>query len=87
MKKIIEKMNGGLRKKCDAMPPERRRVVVICSLVIFAVLAIISAVDGLFLQNNRSRLPEVEHIKLLNLPKPSDESMNTLNLNSHDDDE
>jgi hypothetical protein len=87
MKRIIEKMNGGLRKKCDTLPPERRRVVVICSLVVFAILAIYSAVDGIVLLNNRGKLPEVEHIKLLNLPKPSDESMNTLNLNSHDDDE
>jgi hypothetical protein len=45
-------------------------------------------IDAIKTSDNRRRLPEVEHIKQLDLPKPNNESMPLNNkLNSHDDNE
>ena len=87
MKKIIEKMNHGLHKKCDALSPQKRRVLVICSLIVFAALAVYTAIDAIILSDNRRQLPEVEHIKKLDLPKLNKKSMNPSNFNNHDDDD
>jgi len=87
MKRIIENVNNGLRRKCDALSPDRRRVVVICSLIVFAALAVYTAVDAIVFVDKRRQLPDVEHIKKLDVPKSNNESINSLNFNNHDDDE
>ena len=76
-----------LRSVCDGLSPKNRLVVVIFLFVVFAVLAVYMAIDAINFGNDRQRLPEVEHIKKLDVPKQNSESIKPYNLNSHDDDE
>jgi len=84
--KIGKRIDNRLRSICDGLSPKMRLVMVIGSLVVFAALAVYMAIDAINFEDNR-QLPEMEHIKQLNLPKSNHESMNPLNFNSHDDDE
>jgi hypothetical protein len=85
--KIGERANNRLRSACDGLSPKKRLVVVILLFVVFAVLAVYMAIDAIKFDDIRRRLPEVEHIKQLDVPKPNNESMNPLIFNSDDDDE
>ena len=82
---IGEKAANRLRSACDGLSPQKRLVVVIFLFVVFAALVVYMAIDAINFEDNRRQLPEVEHIKQLNLPKSTDESMNSINFNSHDD--
>ena len=81
-----KKPENRLRSVCDGLSPKNRLVVVIFLFVVFAVLAVYMAIDAINFGNDR-HLPEVEHIKKLDVPKQNNESIIPYNLNSHDDDE
>jgi len=85
MKNLIENAKSSLRRKCDGLTPEKRRMVVICSFVVFAALAVYTAVDAIIFQDNRRHLPDVEHIRQMDIPKSKTESINPLIINNDDD--
>ena len=85
--KAGKKTENRLRSACDGLSPKRRLVVVIFLLVVFAALAVYMAIDAINFGDKQRLLPEVEHIKQLDVPKPNNESIILYNLNSHDDDE
>ena len=87
IRKFIEKTDNGLHRKCDGLPPERRRIIVIVSLIAFAMMAVYMAVGSVLFMDHSHEMPDMEHIKKLDLPKPQNESINPLKFNEDDDDE
>ena len=85
IRKFVEKTDSGLRRKCDGLSPERRRNIVVGSLIVFAIMAIYMAIGSILFPENRNRIPDVEHIKKLDLPKLQNESINPLKFNEDDD--
>jgi hypothetical protein len=73
-----------LVKKCS-LSEKCRKINVVCSLIVFALMAIVMAVDCIVYMDDDDirHLPEVEHIRDLKLPEY--ESINPLNLYDHDD--
>ena len=74
-----------LRRMCDGISPQKRVVVVIISLLVFAVMTVYMAVNSIFGASNP--ILNVEHIKKLNLPHSGNESINTLIFDNYDDEQ
>jgi hypothetical protein len=83
--KIMEIGENRLRTMCDGLSPKKRLVVVISSLIVFAVMAVYMAVSSIYF-SQRPEL-EIEHIERLKLPRSENEKFNPLFFDSHDNDE
>jgi hypothetical protein len=80
--KTVEIGKNRLRTMCDRLSPQKRFVVVISSLIVFAMMAIYMAISSIyFLQ--RPEL-EIKHIEGLKLPRANNDSINTLKFSKHD---
>jgi hypothetical protein len=88
-KKIEEKKNfdSRLRKICDKIPPNRRRILVYYMFTVFAVLAIYMAVTAIIFWNNPRQLPHIDPIKQLDITHSKNDSINPLNFNDYGIDE
>ena len=87
MKKIIKrtgkKADNRLRALCDGLSPEKRLVVVITALIVFAVMAVYMAVGSICF----AQRPElnIRHIEGLDHKRVKNDSINRLNIKNHDD--
>ena len=81
----VKKAESRLRKFCDGLPPERRNIIVLCSFVAFAALAIYMMFDAFNFEYRHRKLPDIDHIRQLDLSKSKTDSINTLKINNYDD--
>jgi hypothetical protein len=80
--KTVEIGKNRLRAMCDGLSPKKRFVVVISSLIVFAMMAVYMAISSIyFLQ--RPEL-DIEHIEGLKLPRANNDSINILKFSNHD---
>ena len=84
-RKIVERADNRLRMMCDRLSPRRRFVLVIISLILFAVTAVYMAIGSIYFAHR----PElnIEHIEGLKLPRANNDSINNLIIRNHDDTE
>ena len=80
-----KKANNRLRKFCDGLSPERRNIIVLCSLVVFAALAIYMMFDAFNFEYRHRKMPDIDHIRQLDLPTSKTDSINPLKINDYDD--
>jgi hypothetical protein len=80
--KTVEKTDNRLRTLCNRLSPQKSLVVVISSLIVFAVMAVYMAIDAV----NFGQKPELEikHIDGLKLPRVNNDSINTLKFSDYD---
>ena len=80
-----KKPENRLRSVCDGLSPKNRLVVVITSLIVFAIMAVYMAVSSVY-GNNQPEM-NVQHIEGLKIQRASDLIINPLKIEEDDDDE
>jgi len=78
-----QKANNRLQTMCDDLPPKKRLVLVITSLVVFAVMAVYMAISSVY-GNNQPEM-NVQHIEGIKLHRANDNSINPLKIEEDDD--
>ena len=74
------KADNRLRRMCDELPPQKRLVAVIATLIVFAALAVYMAISSVYREDKQDL--KVEHIQQLKitLPDTQTDSMNALKI-------
>jgi hypothetical protein len=89
MKEIIsktgKKADNRLHAICDGLSPKKRLVVVITSLIVFAVMAVYMAISSIN-YGQKSEM-NIQHIEGLKIQRANDGSINNLKIEEDDDDE
>ena len=78
-----QKADNRLRTMCDGLSPKKRLVVVISSLIVFAVMAVYMAVSSVYGINNPKL--KIEHIEGLKLHKDSINQLKSRNYDEHNE--
>ena len=81
-REIGKKVENRLRNMCDGLSPKMRLVVVIGSLMVFAVMAVYMAISAIHF----GQKPEIkiQHIEGLKLPRANKDSIHIVKFRNHD---